>query len=537
MSNCLQNQQRDVKGKGLDNINAIEVSKESSLSGREDELWLLRKYCSDLENEKLSLTQENDVLRTERDKMRADFDEVKRKRRSLMDNSNAITKERHGNQRETDELKEQEGTLKLMFEKRSSIQEAQLTWTQESETLRSAHVELKVNFEERERERGVLKGSFNALREGHDSLQKAQGKLEYMEGGIKNVLDEISGIQTVLFKETQQRESLRLENEELKVKLEELGREHRKLRDNLNGAREERDSLQKDKDRLVDLECELRKTLDELLAIQKAQFAVTVERDSLRLENNELKANFEGLERECSTIIDNIIVLREKSDVLQKDKDKLKDLEGGLSSILEAQLVVNQEKESLRSEHKELKVHSEQLERECTSLNDSLNAMKAKLDALQKKKDKLLDLEGGMRRMLNEFSAIQKALLTVVRERATLKLERNDLIFKVRELQRKCDTQREDLNAIREERDALQKDKRLLIQLVNGMQETSDDPSDAEELPSAVTEEVETLRSELEQLEVNSEEAEGPEEEYICLSDSLNVIIAESGAALIEGIS
>jgi hypothetical protein len=43
--------------------------------------------------------------------------------------------------------------VRLKLEKRSSIQEVQLTWTQESQTLISAHIELKVNSEEHERER------------------------------------------------------------------------------------------------------------------------------------------------------------------------------------------------------------------------------------------------------------------------------------------------------------------------------------------------------------------------------------------------
>jgi hypothetical protein len=43
--------------------------------------------------------------------------------------------------------------LKTKFEKQSSLQEAKLMWNKESETLGSSHIELKFNYEERERVR------------------------------------------------------------------------------------------------------------------------------------------------------------------------------------------------------------------------------------------------------------------------------------------------------------------------------------------------------------------------------------------------
>jgi chromosome segregation ATPase len=445
----LQNQQTEDK-EGLNSIKELEVSKEAPQSGTKNKTWALRKCCSDLENDKLCLTQENDALRTERDVLKADFNEVKRRNRSEIDNSNAISEERQECQCATDELKGPEGTVKVMFEQRSSVQEAQLTWTQESETFRAAHVQLKVNFEER--------GELKALREDHDSLQKAQGKLVYMEGGIKNVLDEISCIQTALFTETQQRENLRLEHEELKVNFEELERERSKLKDDLNATRDERDALQKDKKKLVDSERRLKKTLDELLSIQKANLVVTLERESLKSEYSELKAYSERLEAKCNTCNDNVNVLRDTCDSLQKDKDKLSELEvrmiemfDELSGIQDAQLTVAQEKETLWSEQKELRANCEELERDCGSLNDNVNVFKLKCDSLQKDKEKLVDLQGGMKRMLKEFSAIQKALLAVVRERDTLKSERNDLKLNFHELQRECDALKGDLQTVREE--------------------------------------------------------------------------------------
>jgi hypothetical protein len=70
----LQNQHRKGKEAGLNGITELAVLKEKPQSGTQDELWALRKYCSGLQKQNLSLTKESDALRTGRNELKVDID-------------------------------------------------------------------------------------------------------------------------------------------------------------------------------------------------------------------------------------------------------------------------------------------------------------------------------------------------------------------------------------------------------------------------------------------------------------------------------
>lgn len=68
----MQNHHRKGKEAGLNGITELAVLKEKPQSGTQDELWALRKYCSGLQKQNLSLTKESDALR--RNELKVDID-------------------------------------------------------------------------------------------------------------------------------------------------------------------------------------------------------------------------------------------------------------------------------------------------------------------------------------------------------------------------------------------------------------------------------------------------------------------------------
>jgi chromosome segregation ATPase len=199
--------------------------------------------------------------------------------------------------------------------------------------------------------------------------------------------------------------------------------------------------------------------------LQKETLSVTQESDGLRSEHEELKVNFYELQREYNALQENMNAVREERDTLQRKKDEVGGVESTLKMILEggpsiqkAYLLLCQERDTLKSEHEELKANFDELKRKCSALTDNLNAISQKCDALQRDKDKLLDLEDTLKMMWNEESSIQEAYLLLAQERNNLKSEQDEFRVDFDELIRVCNTLKENLNIIRE-RGALQKDK------------------------------------------------------------------------------
>jgi chromosome segregation ATPase len=474
---------------------------EKPQSGTDDELQAMRKYCSDLQNEKLSSTQESDALRTETDELKANFDELRSKYSAFKENLNTILEE-HVLLGDKAKLVGLDGGMEMMFDELSSILKTIPIVTRERNTLRSEHEELKVDFDELKTKYNALKDNLNAITEECDALQKDRDNLVGPEGRVKMMLEELSGIQEAQLILTQERDALRSEHEEWKVNYEKLARECIALKDNLNVITEERDALQKDRDNLVGPEGRVKMMLEELSGIQEAQLILTQERDALRSEHEELKVNYEKLARECIALKDNLNVIREKCDAFQKDKDALLGLVKMTldeeSRIQNSHFLLIQERDAFRSEHEELKVNYEKVARECNALKDNLNVIREKCDALHRDKDMLLAVEATVKIMYEE-SRIQNppVLLTDVRD--TLRSEYKEVKVDFDKLKQECTVLKEDLNAV-------QKEKKKLVDLEDGMKTLLDELSSIQNAHLIVTQERDALRSEHDELKVEFDE-------------------------------
>jgi chromosome segregation ATPase len=432
----------------------LEVWKKELQSGTQDELWVLRKYCSDLQKEKLSLAQESDALRTERDKLKDDFDELKSKYSILVDNLNTITEERVALQRGSDKLICQEGSVEVMSEELSSVQEDLLMLIQERETLMSELAKLKVNFKELERECSALKEDLNAVTEDRDALQKYKDKIVHLRDGMKMMLNELLNIEKAILEVTQERDTLSSEHDKLVVNFEELKGECNNLKDNLNVIREKCNALQKSKDLLLRTEARMKMMLDEESGIRNPYLILAQVRDTSRSQYEELKVSFYELLQEYCIVKEDLNITKEEFDTVKKDRIKLICLEcrmgkmlNELSVLQNAHLVVTQERDILRLGGKKLKVNIEELERERSVLIENLNAVTEERDALQREKEKLAGLEGREKRTLNEQLDIQRAHLIVNQERESLRSGREKLKVNVGELKRDVTALIEKLNA------------------------------------------------------------------------------------------
>jgi chromosome segregation ATPase len=464
-------QNRHGKGieEGLNSNSELEVWKKDPQSGTQDELWVLRKYCSDLQKEKLSLAQENNALRTEKDDLRDDFDELKSKYSALVDNLNTIKEERFALRRGRDKLIYQEGSVKGVSEDQSSIQEDHLMLTQERDTLMSELEKLEVNFKELERECSTLKEDLDSVTEDRDALQKYKDKVVHLRDGMKIMLNELLGIERALLAVMQERDTLNSEHEELVDNFEELKRECNTLKDNLNVIREKCDALQKSKDLLIRTETRMKMMLDEESSIQNPQLIWTQERDTLRSQNEELKVSFYELVQEYFILKEDLKATRDERDTLKKGRVKLICLKcqmekmlDELSGIQKAHLVVTQERDILRSGRKKLKVNIEELERERSALIANLSSVTKERDALQREKEKLVAQENREKRTLDEQLGIQRAHLIVNQERESLRSGREKLKVNIGDLQRDVTALIEKLNITTDYHDSIQKGKEIL---------------------------------------------------------------------------
>jgi chromosome segregation ATPase len=313
----LQNQHRKEKEEGMNGITELALWKEKPQSGTEDDLWTLRKYCSDLQKEKLSLTHDNDALRTERDELKTDFDELKIKYSALIDDLKAIREENDVLLRDKAKLIAVDGRMKMMLDELSSIQRAHLILTQDRDTLRSDHEKLKISLEELIRECSAQKYNLNIISEKCDALQRMKDALPGVEATVKTLLDEESSIQYPHFLLTQEWDTLRSEYEEVKGNFHDLIQECSFLRKKLNAMKEELDVLQKDKHNLIHPEGRIKTMLDEQSSIQRARLIASQERDALRSGRERLKFYFDEMERVRNALNENVDILREDHDALR----------------------------------------------------------------------------------------------------------------------------------------------------------------------------------------------------------------------------
>jgi chromosome segregation ATPase len=290
-----------------------ELWKKELQSRTQDELCLLRKYCGDLQKENLSLTKESNDLRAEREELKSNFDGLKSKYSDLINNLNTVTEERDALEKGTDKLMRKEGSVKVTSEELVIAQEDHLMLTQERDTLRSEHEKLKVNFGKLERKCSTLKECLNSVTEDSDALQKYTDKLVHMRNGMKTILNELLGTQKALLAITQ-------EHEELEINFEKLKKECSTLKDNLNVIRGKCDALQKSKNLLQDTEARVNMVLDKEPSIQNPHLITTQEEDTLRSQYEELKVSFFELIQEYCILKEDLNVIREERDTLQKGK-------------------------------------------------------------------------------------------------------------------------------------------------------------------------------------------------------------------------
>jgi SepF-like predicted cell division protein (DUF552 family) len=112
----------------------------------------------------------------------------------------------------------------MILEEVLTIQDACSILTQERNTLRSLHEKCKITYDELKGECTALKDNINAITEEHDSLKRGRYTLVNPEGAVKIMLEELSSIQERHLIMTQEKDTLRSEHEELKVKLKEIRR-------------------------------------------------------------------------------------------------------------------------------------------------------------------------------------------------------------------------------------------------------------------------------------------------------------------------
>jgi chromosome segregation ATPase len=98
-----------------------------------------------------------------------------------------------------------------------------------------------------------------------------------------------------------------------------------------------------------------------------------------------------------------------------------------LSSIQEAQLILTQERDTLRSDLKELKIKYYVLKTQCSAMNENLNPITKHRYALQRERDSLVIR---VIMLLEHMLSIQGLHLILTKERDTLRSEYEELKIK-----------------------------------------------------------------------------------------------------------
>jgi chromosome segregation ATPase len=412
------------------------------------------------------VTKERENLSSKLEEEKIKFDELSREWLMLKKDLDAMRDERDALQRGIYMLGGLEGRLKMISDEKSSIQKAHFVMTQERDNLRSKLEEQKIKFDELYRECHGVKETLNAIKEERDALQRDIDKSAGLKGRMKETSCEKSCIKNAHLFLVQERDSLRAERDELRRNLDELKRECLALKENLNSIREERDDLQRGVDELLGLEgrMNMMKSIK-----QKANVIVTQEGNTLRSEHNEVEDNFDRILSKLRALRGNINAMREECNELQMNNTKLVDLAGRrgvldkLSKILRDHMLLTQEKDSLRYEHEKVNVKFDKLERKCSSLKRTLNAIREKCGALHWDKDELVRLQAIFLMMLDGESSTEKIQMRATPEKDRLKSAYNKLKASYEKLERQYSSLTEGLSAIREERDALQRNEDKLV--------------------------------------------------------------------------
>jgi chromosome segregation ATPase len=266
------------------------------------------------------------------------------------------------------------------------LQKKNLSLTKESNALRTEREDLKDNFDGLKIKFSALINNLNTITEERYALERDTDKLMRKEDSVKVTSEELMVAQEDHLMLTQERDTLRSEHEKLKVNFEKLERKYSTVKECLNSVAEDSDAFQKYTDKLVHMKNGMKTMLNELLGTQKALLAITQ-------EHEELEINFEELKKECTTLKENLNVMRGKCDALQKSKNLLLDTEARMNMMLDKEpsiqnthLVLTQEEDTLKSQYEELKVSFFELIQEYCILKKDLNVIREERDTLQKDK-------------------------------------------------------------------------------------------------------------------------------------------------------
>ncbi|PNF37494.1 hypothetical protein B7P43_G14326, partial [Cryptotermes secundus] len=222
---------------------------------------------------------------------------------------NAVREECGTLQSDKDKLVGLEGTLELLLDEDFSIQKAYLLLTKERDTLSSEHKELTVNFDELQWKCSLLTDNLNVTKGKCDVLQSNKDKLD-LQDTLKKMLVQESSTQKAYMLLAQEGDILKSDQEELKVNFDELQRKCNSMTDNLSVINGKCDALKRDRDKLISMEDKLKMVLNEESHVQKAYLLLTQERDTLKLEQEELNVNFDEVKRKCSALTDNLNAMK-----------------------------------------------------------------------------------------------------------------------------------------------------------------------------------------------------------------------------------
>jgi chromosome segregation ATPase len=462
-----------------------------------------------IEEAYLIVTRERDTLRSEREELVTNYHDIKQECLALKESLGALREERDALQRDKDVLQVMEGKMKVPLDKESDNQEALLAVMQENHNLKSNQVQLETNVQELTEECLALKEELNEIKERY-TLQTVRDESLDLEVRMELKWDEKSSTEEAYLIITRERDILRSEREELVTNYDQIKRESIALKESLSALREERDALQRDKDELIGLEVQLKMLMDEKSNIEKAHLIVTQERDTLRSEQEELKTSYYQIKRECLALKVNLSALREEYYTLLRDKDELVVLEDRMNMTMDGQsviqkphIIVSQERDSVRSEHSEMDITFDRIERIFDALKENIISMREECKALLFDKSKLEVRMGRGKVMLNEVSYAQIALEMVTHERDSLRSQCDMLKVKYDTLERKCSALNEDLNNIRREHSALQKDRDLLIDVNGRIEMMTDEEFSIQEANFIVSQERGIWRSVQQDLEIS----------------------------------
>jgi chromosome segregation ATPase len=478
---------------------------------QKDEDKLKQEYTTkmldgELSNQKdcLILNQVRETLMLEHEELKIKYQKLERECNALQRSVIDIREKCSALQKDKEMLVCLQDVFKMLIDEEPRHEEVCSGVTQEINSLRSKQQKFETKFKALKQE--CLAQRENVLAEDCDVLQRVNDELASLKDRMKMTLDEKSIIEKSHLTLTQERDTLKLVEEELKNSLHKAEQECIALEENVNNLRAERDALQSDNEKLISREAGMKMIIEELTSIEVAHFLLTQENHTLKSERDELETSVKVLKEERLALTETVNCLREENEGMHRDRDELVVVRSRWDTMLDQKirierdlLTATQEREAFRLEREELQNRLNKCQRECIALVGDVHALREEQDVLQRENEKLLSLEQRMRMMIVEVSSIQNAHLADLQDREDLRSQGAELENKFDNVKQACLTLKENYNNLKEERDVLQKDIEKLIILEGRMKMLT-------ETHLVVTRENHILRSERDELETSVKE-------------------------------